>query len=75
MDADPDSLEARLRILGVRESHSDAICNWHNKQLQDTEQLQEIKQLQGIKQLQARDRSLPGPTCTLDSRPGRQTPG
>ena len=26
------------------------------------------------KELQARDRPLPGPTCTLDSRPGRQTP-
>ena len=26
------------------------------------------------KQLQARDRPLPGSTCTLDSRPGRQTP-
>ena len=25
-------------------------------------------------QRQARDRSLPGRTCTLDSRPGRQTP-
>ena len=26
------------------------------------------------KELQARDRPLPGPTCTHDSRPGRQTP-
>ena len=26
------------------------------------------------KELQARDRPLPGPTCTLDSRPGRPTP-
>ena len=75
LDVNPDSLEARLRILGVAESHSDAICNWHTKQLQETEQLQETKQLQGIKQLQARNRPLPGPTCTLDSRPGRKTPG
>ena len=27
-----------------------------------------------FKELQARDRPLPGPTCTLDSRPGCQTP-
>ena len=64
IDVNPDSLEARLRILGVRESHSDALCNWSAKQ----------RQARDTKQRQARDRSLPGLICTLDSRPGRQTP-
>ena len=63
LDASPDTIRSSMRHLGVQEFHQDAICIWHTKQLQETKQLQ-----------QARDRPLPDPTCTLDSRPGRQTP-
>ena len=59
LDASPDTIRISMHSLGVAESHQNAICNWHTKQLQEQ---------------QARDRPLPGPTCTLDSRPGRQTP-
>ena len=62
LDASPDMIRISMHNLGVKEFHQDAICNWQTKQLQET------------KQQQARDRPLPGPTCTLDSRPGRQTP-
>ena len=74
LDANPDTIRTSMHNLGVVESHQDAICRWHTKQLQEAEQLQETKRLQETDKLQARDRPLPGPTCTLDSRPGRQTP-
>ena len=74
MDANPDTIRTSMHNLGVVESHQDAICRWHTKQLQEAEQLQETERLQETDKLQARDRPLPGSTCTLDSRPGRQTP-
>ena len=52
LDANPETFRSALRILGVAESHQDALCNFKEKH----------RWLPLPEVAEARDRSLPGPT-------------